>query len=116
MDKQTINAKVKEIVAAPSCCAELKAAGQAWLDSVGSPAQKEAAEKLVRELKEDICGIDDVLALFSSDAGAKLFGAETAAQLASKAKEVKASGGKYCFCPACQAGVEVLAHREALFA
>ena len=40
MDKQTITAKVKEIVAAPSCCAELKAAGQAWLDSVGSPAQK----------------------------------------------------------------------------
>ena len=33
-------ALVKEVLAAPSCCAELKAAGEKWLASVGTGEQK----------------------------------------------------------------------------
>ena len=38
----------------------------------------------------------------------KVFGEEKAAALAKQAKEVRSKGGKYCFCPACTAGVELL--------
>ena len=113
MDKNAMIAKVKEVVAAGSCCAELKAAGQAWLDAVGTPKQKEAAEKLVRELKEDVQSLDATMDFLKSQAAVDFLGAETVARMT---EQGKAAGGKYCFCPACQGGVEVLAHKEELFA
>ena len=116
MDKNAMIAKVKEVVAAGSCCAELKAAGQAWLDAVGTPKQKEAAEKLVRELKEDVQSLDATMDFLKSQAAVDFLDAETVARMTEQGKKVKAAGGKYCFCPACQGGVEVLAHKEELFA
>ena len=34
MSKAEIAEKVKELINAPSCCAELKAVGKAWLEAV----------------------------------------------------------------------------------
>ncbi len=34
--------------------------------------------------------------------------------MAAAGKKAKAEGGKYCICPACQAGVAIYENREAL--
>ena len=53
--------------------------------------------KLLKEVGEDINTLDDVIPFFESAAGKKIFGEETAAQLAKKAHDLKAEGKKYCF-------------------
>ena len=107
-ERDFIVEKVKEVLAAPSCCPELKAAAQTYLDVLGTPDEKEAGKLLVAELEEDVQDIDSVLAFFSSDDGKAYFGAEKATEMAEAAKKVKEAGGKTCFCPACTAGQAIL--------
>ena len=106
--------KVKEVLAAPSCCPELKDAAQKYLAALDTANEKAAGEILIAELEEDVQSIDNTLAFFCSDAAKEIFGAETAANMAETAKKVKASGEKICFCPACRAGKAILDNREAL--
>lgn len=106
--------KVKEVLAAPSCCPELKEAAQKYLDALDTADEKAAAKFLVAELEEDVQSIESTLAFFSSDAGKAYFGAEKAAELTEAAKKVIAAGGKTCFCPACAAGQAILDKKEAL--
>jgi len=113
-ERNFIVEKVKEVLAAPSCCAELKIAAQKYLEALDTPEEKAAGKFLIAELEEDVQDIDSVLVFFSSDAGRKYFGAETAAELAETAKKVKAAGGKTCFCPACEAGQAILDKKEVL--
>ena len=114
MSKTEIAEKVKELINAPSCCAELKAVGKAWLEAVGTSAEKEMSEKLIAELNADVQTIDAVIDLFSSETGKKIVGAGTAAQMVAHFKEVKAAGGKWCDCPACKAGREILDNQKVL--
>lgn len=114
MDKQAIKEKVQTIVAAPSCCAELKAVGEEWLAAFGTDREKAASEKLIAELEADVLEVDQVLAFFASSEGKKLFGAVKAAEMAQHMEEVKAAGGKYCDCPACAPGRDVLDHKDSL--
>ena len=58
--------------------------------------------------------MDELIGLCESDMGKKLFGAEKAAGMAEAAKKSKAEGGKYCICPACQAGGSIWENKEAL--
>ena len=104
--------KVKEVLAAPSCCPELKDAAQKYLAALAD--EKAAGKILIAELEEDVQSIDNTLAFFCSDAAKEIFGAETAANMAETARKVKASGEKICFCPACRAGKAILDNREAL--
>lgn len=113
-ERDFIVEKVKEVLAAPSCCAELKEAARNYLDALDTDREKEAGKFLVAELEEDVQDIDSVLRFFSSDAGRGYFGAEKAAEMAELAKKVKAEGGKTCFCPACAAGQAILDKKEAL--
>ena len=46
------------------------------------------------------------------EAAEKIFGAEQAKMMTKIAKEKKAAGGKYCICPACTAGGEILDSRD----
>lgn len=108
MDKATIKAKVEAMVVAPSCCAELKEAGERYLKALGTSDEKTEGKKLIDELKADVCTIDEVIGLFTSAKGEELFGKEGAASMAEHAKEVKAQGGKYCDCPACAPGKELM--------
>lgn len=103
-----IKTLVQEMINAHSCYPALKEAGQEYLDSIGSKNEKEAARKLIEYTQDCVEKIDNVLAFFQSDDGKKVFGEETALTLTKQAQEVKAKGGKYCFCPACTAGVELL--------
>lgn len=102
-----IRQKVQEMIAAPSCCAELKEAGQAWLDAAGTAGEAEAASKLLAEIEEDIMPIDGLIAFAGSEMGVKVFGEERAAGMLAHAKEIKEKGGLYCDCPACAAALEV---------
>lgn len=114
MDKKEIIEKVKAVVAAPSCCAELKAAGTKFLAVVGQKEEKEAARQLIAELEADVMSIDAVLGFFTSKAGQDFFGKEQAAALAAHAREVKANGGKFCDCAACAPGKVILDHKDVL--
>ena len=99
--------KVQEMISAPSCCAELKAAGQAWLDAVGTDKEASATEALLAEIEEDVTPIDGLIAFAGSEAGAKVFGEERAANMLAHAKEIKANGALYCDCAACTVALEV---------
>lgn len=114
MDKTELIKTVKEMIAAPSCCQELKTAGQNYLDALGTDAEKTAATALLRGLKEDVCTLDQTIPFFESERGAQIFGAERAKAMAAHARELKAQGAKWCDCPACSAGVKILENASAL--
>ncbi len=98
MTKQEIKAEVEKMIAAPSCCPELRAEGEAYLKAVGTSGERAAAESLIREMKEDVTSIDDLIAFAGSE----------------DAKAAKSQGGKYCICPACAAGGKLLDHEADL--
>ena len=112
--KEYVTEKVKELLNAPSCCAEAKEAGRNWLDALGTGKEKEMAEILIAELEEDIMPIEGLIAFAGSEAGAQVFGAEKAKQVLAHAEEIKASGAKYCDCAACAACEAILGKKEAL--
>lgn len=107
-----VKEKVKAMVEAASCCAEAKAAGQSWLDAVGTDQEAEQTKNLIAELEQDLMPVDTLIAFASSEAGAKLFGPEVAKNVAAHGEEIKAAGGKYCDCPACAAVAAILEKKE----
>lgn len=109
MTKEEILAKVKDVVNAPTVYEGLKKAGEAYLKN---PEDKEAAAAFKKELKADVQTIDEVLPFFHSEQGAKILGKEQAEKLYEAGLKSKASGNKYCICPACQAGGVLLDHEE----
>lgn len=86
--------KVKEVLAAPSCCPELKDAAQKYLAALDTADEKAAGKILIAELEEDVQSIDDTLAFFCSDAAKEIFGAETAANMAETREKLKRQGPK----------------------
>lgn len=106
--KAYVEQKVKEMMAAQSCSAEAKAAGQKWLDALGTEHEAEETKNLIAELEQDIVTVDGLIAFAGSKTGEKVFGKEKAAQVEAHAKELKASGAKYCDCPACAAVSAIL--------
>ena len=103
MKQNEIIQTVKNMIAAPSCCQELKDAGQKRLDAVGTAGEAAAWTALLAEAREDICTIEHALAFFESEMGTKIFGAEKAKALAAHARDIIAKGGKWCDCTACAA-------------
>ena len=114
LNKDGVMEKIREAMAAPSCCQELKDACQTYLDAVGTDREHQAAKDLIVELEEDVCSIDDTIGFFGSEDAAQMFGAEKAAEILAHMKEVKAQGGIYCDCPACSAGAAILNSRESI--
>ena len=111
-----VKAVVNDIIAAPSCCAELKSAAQAWLDAVGTDKETEAAKILIAEASEDITPIDSLIAFAGSDAGRNYFGADMAATLEAHGKEIKAKGAENCDCAACANAEKLLSYKDMLLA
>lgn len=112
--KQTLAAKTHDLMNAPSCCAEAKAAAQRWLDALGTSSEAEETRAYIAELEGDIMPVDMLAAFMGSDTAVKLFGAEGAANMLSHAKELQAKGAAYCDCPACAACEAILAHKSEL--
>ena len=63
MTKAEVMETVKAMKDAPSCCEELKKIAEDYLENPG----KEQAAALIREMKEDITTIDDLISLCESD-------------------------------------------------
>ena len=112
--KDYVTQKVQELIQSPTCCAEAKEAAQSWLDAVGTDKEAEAAKNLIAELEEDIMPIDVLIGFAGSEAGAQVFGAEKAKEVLAHAQEIKASGAKYCDCPACAACEAILEKKDGL--
>jgi len=103
-----VKEKTEDLMKAPSCCPEARAAAQAWLNAAGTGKEAEETKKYIAELEEDITPIDGLIAFAESDAGVRHFGAEVAGKLASHARDIKSRGAKYCDCPACAAALAIL--------
>ena len=71
--KAYVKEKVNEMMQAASCCAEAKAAGQAWLDALGTEQEVEKTKELIAELEEDIMPIDGLIAFAGSEMALRLF-------------------------------------------
>ena len=112
MDKQALIEKIKAMAAAPSCCAELKAAVQNYLAAIGTADEKIAAQNLLAEIEEDITTVDDLVPFAHSETAVQIFGADGAKKFAAHADELKASGAKYCDCGACAPAFEILQNKE----
>lgn len=115
MDKEVLNyavEKTHELISAPSCSREAKTAAQTWLDAIGT--EKEAAEtkKYIDELEADILPIDSLIGFTESDAGIRVFGVETAKNIAEHAKEIKSAGAKHCDCPACASAAAIIDKKD----
>lgn len=115
MDKEVLNfvvGKTGELINSSSCCDEAKEVAQVWLDSIGTEKEAEETKKYIKELEEDLVPIDGMIEFAESDHAVKIFGEETAKNIAVRAKEIKATGGKYCFCDACAAAEAILDKKD----
>lgn len=108
---KTIKELTQDLLQAPSACKEVKAA-QNYLDAAGTEKEADAATAYVKELEADIMPIDGLISFAGSDMGAQVFGADDAKKILAHAEEIKASGAKYCDCPAC-AACEALLNKKA---
>ena len=106
--------KTRELLGAFSCCAELKAAGQAWLGALGTADEAQATQTYIEELEEDIMPVGSLIAFAESEGGAKVFGPEKTKEVAAHAREIQAAGARYCDCPACAAAEAILSKKEEL--
>ena len=96
--------KTRTLIAVPYCCDELKAAGQAWLDTLeDSAANAKATEAYVSELEESIMTVDGCLAFAATPEAAAHFG-DGLAGFQAHMEELKAAGKTYCDCEACTPG------------
>lgn len=107
-----VTQKTRDLMGAASCCAEAKAAAQAWLDAVGTEGEGEQTRKYLAELEADIMPIDGLIAFAGSEAAKGYFGPEMAANVLAHAKEIKAAGAAYCDCPACAACAAILGKKD----
>ena len=111
---ERIAEKTRRLMEAPTCAGELKEAAQRWLDSVGTETEAEETKAYLKELKEDIMPIEQLIGFAESEGGKAYFGADTAAGLAAHASEIQAAGARYCDCPACALVEEILAEEEGM--
>ena len=107
-----VKEKTVALLAAHSCSAEAKAAAEKWLAAVGTAKEAEVTKDYIAELEADIMPIDGLISFAGSDMGAQVFGADDAKKILAHAEEIKASGAKYCDCPAC-AACEALLNKKA---
>lgn len=97
-------------MAAPSCRPALREKAQAWLDKQDAAS----ARALIAEIEADLMPIDGLLAFTSSPRCAEVLGAERTKALAAHAEALRAAGAQWCDCPACAAGLAILAEKDEL--
>ena len=116
MTKENLIEKAREMIAAPSCCAELKAAGQAWIYEVGKDGEKVAAKNLIAEIKEDVQTVEGLEAFVNSGHAVEIFGEEGVKNFKKHVEDLKASGAKYCDCGACTPALSILENKDIILA
>ena len=116
MDKQTLIEKIKELAASPSCYEGLRQEVQNYLDTLGTPGEQLAAEKLLDEIKADIVPVGLLIIFAHSNHAIEAFGKEGAKKFLANAEALRRRGAKYCNCKACTLGLEILNNKEILLA
>ena len=111
---KTIRELTEDLLAAPSACKEIKDAATAYLNSIGTEKEADAAKAYIAELEADIMPIDGLISFAESDMGAKVFGADGVKNVLLHAQERKAAGEKYCDCPACAACEALLDQKDVI--
>ena len=111
--REQLKAKTEQLLAG-HVTAELKEAGQKWLDTYNDGnTNSEAAKAYVAALMQGVATIDELIAFLESDKAKEIFGDAHAAKL-DAAKARKAAGELYCDCPACTLALDILAKKEYL--
>ena len=106
--------KTRALIAAPHCCAELKEAAQAYLDTLeDSAANAKATETYASVLEESLMTVDACLAFANSPEGAAVFG-DGLSGFKAHMEGLKASGATYCDCEACTLTREILERKDFL--
>ena len=77
-------------------------------DKAGDAAEKLAASELVKQLKEGINTVGDLIKTFGADDAKEKFGEEMAEKVKTHAEELKEKGIKFCDCDACRKAREIL--------
>ena len=92
--------ETRQLIAVEWARPELKAAAQAWLDTMNDgTANAEPAKAYVKALEESICTVEELAAM---------------PQLAAHAAELKAKGSLLCDCAACTLAADILSKKEYL--
>ena len=104
--------ETENLLKAPSACKEVKEMATKWKNSIGGADELLVAKEYIKELEEDIEGIDDLVAFACSPVAEKVFGKEGAEGFKAHALELKKSGAKYCDCPACTACYNILSKKD----
>ena len=92
--------KTRQLIAVEWARPELKAAAQAWLDTMDDgTANAEPAKAYIKALEESICTVEELAAV---------------PQLAEHAAELKAKGALLCDCEACTLAADILSKKEYL--
>ena len=92
--------ETRQLIAVEWARPELKAAAQAWLDTMNDgTANAEPAKAYVKALDESICTVEELAAM---------------PQLAAHAAELKAKGALLCDCAACTLAADILSKKEYL--
>jgi len=98
--RQDLAEETRQLIAVEWARPELKAAAQAWLDTMeDGEANAEAARAYVKALEDSICTVDELAAV---------------PQFAENAAELKAKGALFCDCEACTIAADLLSKKEYL--
>lgn len=114
-NQDVIVAKTNELLKG-HCYDGLRAAAENWLKALGTEGEKEASKAYIDMLEESVMTLDEVITTFEQPFMIEKFGAEMAGQIHDHAAELKANGGKWCDCPACSCGLEILSYKEDMLA
>ena len=98
--RQDLAEETRQLIAVEWARPELKAAAQAWLDTMeDGEANAEPAKAFVKALEESICTVEELAAN---------------PQFAAHAAELKAKGALFCDCAACTIAADLLSKKEYL--
>ena len=98
--RQDLAEETRQLIAVEWARPELKAAAQAWLDTMeDGEANAEAARAYVKALEDSICTVDELAAV---------------PQFAEHAAQLKAKGALFCDCAACTIAADLLSKKEYL--
>ena len=98
--RQDLAEETRQLIAVEWARPELKAAAQAWLDTMeDGEANAEPARAFVKALEDSICTVDELAAV---------------PQFAEHAAQLKAKGALFCDCEACTIAADLLSKKEYL--
>ena len=98
--RQDLAEETRQLIAVEWARPELKAATQAWLDTMeDGEANAEAAKAFVKALEDSICTVEELAAV---------------PQFAEHAAQLKAKGALFCDCEACTIAADLLSKKEYL--